>query len=74
MYFQSKHILKINFYYTHKHPLYLQSKCMHMPKTFLHSTLLYNGYDYLIEKNLLKNLFGIEIIIVNQDNFYLKIY
>jgi len=37
-------------------------------------TLYYNGYDNLIEKNLLENLFDIEITIIFQDNFYLELY
>jgi len=43
-------------------------------KDFFAFILLYNGYDYLIEKNLLENLFSIEIIIVIQDNFHLEIH
>jgi hypothetical protein len=40
-------------------------------KDFFAFILLYNGYDYLIEKNLLES---IEVIIVIHDNFYLEIY
>ena len=39
---------------------------------FFTFTLYYNSYDNLIEKNLLENMFGIEVTIVFQDNFNLK--
>jgi len=43
-------------------------------KDFLTFTLYYNGYDNLMKKNLLENLFGIVVIIVFQYDFYLKIH
>jgi hypothetical protein len=37
-------------------------------------TLYYNGYDDLMEKNLLEKLFGIVVIIVFLNDFYLEMH
>jgi len=74
IYFQTKKHFK-NQLLSHLQTLSISSVLVFArAKDFFAFTLYYNGYDNLMKKNLLENLFGIVVIIVFQYDFYLKIH